>query len=389
MRRRLLSLLLALVAVPLSPGSALAVGTLDQEALPGSPEFCCGFGGQLIWQTFTAGLSGGLDTVSIWASSPGGTFDVTLREVDGGGSPTGVILAAGTASPSAIGWTDIALTPVVSVTSGTMYAIVMATPIPWVIGAAYAGGAAAYTAGGLPASDIAFRTFVTVAQPIEPPLVSLLVESAVATTQDGAYGSSATVPVGSTVWRRIGVANNGTSTLLGVMFGDSVISGNLPGSCPAFPASFPAGATYSCTFSQSVIAGEVVFTTTARAGSISSSASVTVTGTIATTTSVGSKLGLPTSTGEYTVSTKVASTGRYVTWQANLGMAAAGETVGVYMSAKGSDGTWGPWSRLTSRIADNAGTALFSWREADASWLSVRFSLDGERFTRATQARWR
>jgi hypothetical protein len=78
-----------------------------------------------------------------------------------------------------------------------------------------------------------------------------------------------------------------------------------------------------------------------------------------------------------------------VTWQANLGAAAAGKSVGVYVSTKGSDGSWGAWSRRTGRLADLNGTVLYSRREAVPSWLSVQFSVDGATFTRATQARWR
>ena len=45
-----------------------------------------------------------------------------------------------------------------------------------------------------------------------------------------------------------------------------------------------------------------------------------------------------------------------MTWQANLGATAAGKSVGVYVSAKGGDGSWGAWTRQTGRTADASGT---------------------------------
>jgi hypothetical protein len=101
-----------------------------------------------------------------------------------------------------------------------------------------------------------------------------------------------------------------------------------------------------------------------------------------------SKLGLPATPGTYTPTTKVSPLGKYVTWQSNFGPAAAGKTVAVLVAAKKADGTFGPFNRLTGRVADASGTVTFSWRESVPKWVSVRFGLDAILST-PTQARWR
>ena len=102
----------------------------------------------------------------------------------------------------------------------------------------------------------------------------------------------------------------------------------------------------------------------------------------------GSKLGLPASSGTYTAATKISPLGKYVTWQSNLGPAAAGRTAAVLVATKGADGTFGPFKRLTGRVADAFGVVTFSWRESVPKWISVRFGLDATLST-PTQARWR
>lgn len=382
MRRRLLSALLALVVLPMSSGPALALGTLDQEVLPGAfgVSLCCASP----TQTFTAGLTGDLDTVALYGSTGiGATWNVSIYATNLG-SPTGPALGTGSAAaPGSAGWTEIALTPFVPVVTGTMYAIVVSGPSPswrFAFPGTYAGGS--FSSGG----DAAFRTYVTPPPPPPPPpIVALIVESRVAATQDGPSAESLTVPAGSTIWRTVSVVNGGTTNLGGVTLTDS---GGLPPDCPALPSSFPAGTRYSCSFSVPAASGLTVYTSTAVSGDLTSIGRAYVTGSIAALAS-GSRLGLPSGSGDYTPSTKIANLGGYVTWQAGLGVGAAGKTVGVYVARKSSDGTWGAWARLTSRIADAAGVVTFSRRESTPTWLSVRFSLGDESFTSATQARWR
>jgi hypothetical protein len=386
MRRRMVSVLLALVLVPASSAPVLAVGTLDQEVLPNS--FSDVRSDVVdIYQTFTAGLTGELDTVAVHGASNGivPSWNVAIRAV-AAGAPSGPNLATGSTPAAPMGlddWAQITLTPALSVVAGTEYAIVAIAPSPW-----WSHSAAPYAAGTTNAGgDLAFRTFVTLPTP-PTTLTHLVVTSRVSATQDGAGSESLSVAAGSTVYRTITIANGGTTTLGGLTLTDS--AGALPPSCPALPASLGVGGSYTCTFSQIASAGTTSYTTTAVAGGETATGVVVVTGTTAATIpTIGSKLGLPTAPGGYTSSTKVAALNRYVTWQADFGAAGAGKTIGVHVATKGADGSWGPFASLTSRVADAAGVVRFSWRQADAAWLSVRFSLDGAGMTPSTQARWR
>jgi len=108
----------------------------------------------------------------------------------------------------------------------------------------------------------------------------------------------------------------------------------------------------------------------------------------ATPLATGSKLGLPGTGGAYTATTKVSPLGRYVTWRANLGLAAAGKAIDVDVAVRRANGTWTPFARLTGRVADPSGVVTFSWRSFSAKWVSVRFRGAGLTSTGA-QARWR
>lgn len=107
-----------------------------------------------------------------------------------------------------------------------------------------------------------------------------------------------------------------------------------------------------------------------------------------TPVAIGSKLGLSSSSGTYGASTKTASLGGYVSWRGNLGLAAAGQSIGVYVATRNVDGTWSPFSRLTARKADASGAVTFNWRQTNPKWVSVRFIGAGVTTT-AGQARWR
>lgn len=101
-----------------------------------------------------------------------------------------------------------------------------------------------------------------------------------------------------------------------------------------------------------------------------------------------SRVGLAATVAAYGSATTVASLGRYVTWQGSFDSAAAGRTIGVLVATRNANGTWTPFSRVTSRIANAFGVVTYSRREAIAKWISVRFSLDATTST-ASQARWR
>ncbi len=104
--------------------------------------------------------------------------------------------------------------------------------------------------------------------------------------------------------------------------------------------------------------------------------------------SVGSKLGLPATAGAYTARTKVSPLGAYVTWRGNLGLAAAAKVVGVEVATKRANGTWTPFARVTSRVADASGGVVFSRRQGSPAWISVRFVGAGV-VSGSSQARWR
>jgi len=103
---------------------------------------------------------------------------------------------------------------------------------------------------------------------------------------------------------------------------------------------------------------------------------------------IGSKLGRPSTSGTYTASTKVSPLGGYVTLRANLGLAGAGQTIGVDVATRRANGTWTPFSRLTSRRANGAGVVTFSWRQTSPRWVSIKFSGVGVT-TSTSQARWK
>jgi len=77
-------------------------------------------------QTFTAGLSGQLDRVSLYGTAAGDSLTVRIETVDGNGHPTGTLLAPGATTTAAplVGWFDATFTTGPSVVAGSKYAIV-------------------------------------------------------------------------------------------------------------------------------------------------------------------------------------------------------------------------------------------------------------------------
>ena len=86
-------------------------------------------------QTFTAGLSGRLDRVSVYVESFGvvGDFEASIQTVKGG-YPSGIVLGQGSIPASSIpaqghpgspGWVTIGISGGVAVTAGTQYALVL------------------------------------------------------------------------------------------------------------------------------------------------------------------------------------------------------------------------------------------------------------------------
>jgi hypothetical protein len=113
----------------LAPGVASA-GTLDQQQADGSgPQFLI-YPGESVAQTFTAGLSGGIDQVDLYLgkiSAPTAPLNVEIRNVSAG-DPGSLTLATASVPASSVPGTavfvPISFTTHASVAPGTQYAIV-------------------------------------------------------------------------------------------------------------------------------------------------------------------------------------------------------------------------------------------------------------------------
>lgn len=106
----------------------------------------------------------------------------------------------------------------------------------------------------------------------------------------------------------------------------------------------------------------------------------------------GSALGV-TKAGPFTTTTKIQAVGKYVSWRFSSS-ATAGKVVEIWVAARNADGSWGAFTKLTSRLADGVGNTFFHWRSSTAQWLSVRAHYPGDSSTAhswspARQARWR
>ena len=197
-----LALLLVLV---LAPGMARASGTLDQS----QTDFSGGGGGiagpdntfngpESSAQTFTAGLTGGVDRVDLFLGGttvlPTAPVTVEIRDTSSG-TPGSTVLASASvpsASVSPYGsWVEVDFSSPAPVTSGTQYAIVAYTgdngTFPYYVwagglGDPYSGGASWDSTSSPPTTwteypnfELAFKTYVT---PSASAQAALLVETA-------------------------------------------------------------------------------------------------------------------------------------------------------------------------------------------------------------------
>lgn len=176
------------------PCAALA-GTLDQQQTDGGGGFIGITAASGVAQTFTAGISGGLDQVDLNLEESGNPTDLNVEIRDVSGVPGEVVLAShgvpGTAVPSLAEWVPVSFNSPAVVAAGTQYAIVAYTSggslYKWAdsVSANPYGGGLAFTAPGSPpsgfwtsqSSDFAFKTYVVPtppsvpATPPSPPLV--------------------------------------------------------------------------------------------------------------------------------------------------------------------------------------------------------------------------
>ena len=175
----------ALAALVLTAAAPASAGTLDQEQTSYNISDSSLSAGSA--QTFTAGISGGLDQADLMLKRMGTPPDVTVEiRTTSGGVPTATVLATGTIGAAALGTTP-AFVPVTfatpaPVTAGTQYALVAyaTSGARWAYRQDdfYPGGQVFITSDnppganwtGLAFNDFAFRTYVSPAtQPAPPP----------------------------------------------------------------------------------------------------------------------------------------------------------------------------------------------------------------------------
>jgi hypothetical protein len=197
MRTRPVGILAAIgcAASLLLPGTALA-DTLDQQQPVGGNDARIQSDESLA-QTFTAGLTGGLDRVELLLGAPDSVptdrLTVEIRNV-AGGSPAATVLATGSVPPSAVSstdaWIPITFGTAVPLTAGTQYTIVAYSDVdnahsyfwalefedPYPAGANFTQTVSPPIGTWTPTtfdSDQAFKTYVEVpAPPAGPPAQS-------------------------------------------------------------------------------------------------------------------------------------------------------------------------------------------------------------------------
>ena len=188
MRRKVLTVVLAAacagcVALP----GAAAAGTLDQQQPNGGGVSLQLTSTQSLAQTFTAGLTGGLDQVDLKLSKTGTPTQPLTVEIRNAaaGSPGGTLLASGSipasAAPATSEFVSLGFATPPAVTAGTQYAIVAYTASAnpnrwnWAVDATnpYAGGTAHFQAASppgptwidQPGEDLSFKTYVLTPTP--------------------------------------------------------------------------------------------------------------------------------------------------------------------------------------------------------------------------------
>jgi hypothetical protein len=176
------------VGVLLTPGLAQASGTLDQSQTldAGSAVTILGqndlYSAESATQTFTAGLTGGLDRVDLLLaparSSPTVPLTVEIRD-SSDGLPGSTVLATGSVPAGSVTrspqWVEVDFASPAPVTSGTQYAIVAyiggtsRNGYVWRgAGDVYSGGAPSFSFASPPTTwirgvgfDLAFKTYVS------------------------------------------------------------------------------------------------------------------------------------------------------------------------------------------------------------------------------------
>jgi hypothetical protein len=123
MRFHGVALAAAAAVLALSAGGVLAVVDTEDQHQDAADAAAWDAGDIPSAQTFTAGVSGGIDRISLWAMTADGSVTVEIRD----GSPTGTLLGTSSiATPISAGaWYDAAFSPAVQVTALATYSIVI------------------------------------------------------------------------------------------------------------------------------------------------------------------------------------------------------------------------------------------------------------------------
>ena len=173
MKRRALAVCAGMLLLGLLPGPALAnvPSNLDRSnnpsgvisvSLPSGPP-------TTVAQTFTAGKSGLLSGVDLYLRmDPAGTVNLSIEGTTSGGLPDGTDKVTSSASvPVTDGWIHFSFWSPLSVTAGTLYAIVFSgvSTVAYASLDTYPGGqglllSGSWTPFSSPAIDFAFRTYV-------------------------------------------------------------------------------------------------------------------------------------------------------------------------------------------------------------------------------------
>lgn len=294
--RRVIVLLTAMtVRVVGYAGAALATSVLDQENTDVStPDVPNGYNvavaaNQVLGQTFTSGMSGSLDKVSLRLGyAPGwktweatGTVSdsdlvVEVKAVRLDGLPTGSALGSATVpradfGSTAVDWRDITLTQPARVIASTEYVVLVSGTVPMVCGTDCVNGTYLlnynpnenpYSAGnliarnqfgnwnslGLGAADAAFKTYVSDADATAP-VLNLADITQVAKSSSGAavnFTATATDDVDGSVPVSCSVDNNPVAS------GDTFPLGTTQVDCSATDA---AGNTANGSFEVNVVYG--------------------------------------------------------------------------------------------------------------------------------------
>jgi len=232
MRRLLVTSVVAFAAFLNLPAPALAASTLDQQQT--SYDGFSGNSTQCIAQTFTAGLSGHLDRVSIYVRklTDHPIMRIEVHNIGLAGEPGSTILAtqdvAGTSIASTFGWINFDFASAPLVAAGTRYAIVAPPlgpmgpdPVPWGFewggaqetvsvdpypGGRFVSGSSCAGPFGTQGDDLAFQTFVDTEGAFQP---------------DGRIRKNAGLPIGNDIYNDSGD-------------GQKLVANSRPGSRPLF-----------------------------------------------------------------------------------------------------------------------------------------------------------